>query len=128
MIIFGSTIEAADHFRTGDSLLEKSLLERLLELHDLHIVFISDSSNLLKMGILEDRMRFTKEIVDHKDALLATVRELKNFGSVLLDQRENLSWDSLITYVDLIFSLSIVHDCWTCESLSLHERAFRLRN
>ena len=128
MILFGSTFEAADDLGSLESLFKESVLETLLELHDLHIVLISDSGYILKMGVFQNGMSLSEEVIDDENATLVSPGKIKDFLAVLLDQWEDLGWYGLITHIDLVIPLSIILNSGASELLPSQQRALRLRN
>lgn len=61
------------------------------------------------MRILENSVSVSEEVIDDHGVLLVTTSAICHFLAILLDQRENLSWNAFIVDVDLIFSLGFTH-------------------
>jgi len=70
MIFFGSAIKASNHFGSLHALSKESVFKTLFQLHDLNIIFVSNSCNFLQMGIFEDSVGLSKKVIDDKDTLL----------------------------------------------------------
>ena len=104
-----ASIKAARHLALGEALFEKSIFKRLLELHNLNVVFVSDSSDFLQMGVLQNVVHLPEKVIDDHHTLLSPTSDLQNPCSELLDQREYLGWNALVRNVHLVLPLRLSH-------------------
>ena len=72
MVFLGSAVEGSDDLGSLHAFKEETVFQTLFELHDLNIILVSNSGDLLEMGIFENSMSLSKEVVDDEDALLFT--------------------------------------------------------
>jgi len=85
VILLCFVVKATTNLRTRHTFLKKSLLKVLLKLHNLNIVFVSDTGNLLEMSVFKNGVGITEEIVDEEATLLSTVGDLHDLCAVRLN-------------------------------------------
>jgi hypothetical protein len=72
MVFLRSAVEGSDDLGSLHAFKEETVFKTLFELHDLNIILVSNSGDLLEMGIFENGMSLSKEVIDDEDALLFT--------------------------------------------------------
>ena len=72
MVFLRSAVEGSDDLGSLHAFEEETVFQTLFELHDLNIILVSNSGDLLEMGIFENGMSLSKEVIDDEDALLFT--------------------------------------------------------
>lgn len=105
-IFLGSSIETTCNLSSGHTFFHKSFLQILFKLHNLNIIFISDSCNFFKMAIFQYSMSFSKEIVDNQRSLTLTTSKCL---TILFNQWEYLCGHTFIVNIYLVFSLCVAH-------------------